>query len=139
MLEKARLRFSVHESGREIFYLDSVFRTSDESYDCIYTSMALHHVTELDTYLGYFVQILRPDGKLCIVDLTPDDGSFHGNFSNFDGHHGFDPSRLSEKLQVTGLQEEYKSVFFTDVRRHNDRDVPYSLFILIMKKPGSGK
>lgn len=106
----------------------------DGSFDVIYTSMVLHHVLNIAEVGQRFYQLLKPGGKLCIVDLNPDDGSFHADDGDFDGHNGFDPEALAREFAVVGFSREYCSTFYTSVKKIPDRDVPYSLFILVMKK-----
>ena len=105
-----------------------------ESFDGIYSSMALHHVKDIEKIGVQFNNLLKTNGKLCIVDLMPDDGTFHRNEPDFDGHNGFDPKELSGKYAKLGFREGYKNVFFSDVKKSEEKDFGYSLFILVMFK-----
>lgn len=106
----------------------------DGSFDGIYTSMVLHHVLDIADVGQRFYQLLKPGGKLCIVDLNPDDGSFHADDGGFDGHNGFDPKALAQEFTGFGFTCDYCDTFYTSVKKAPGRDVPYSLFILVMKK-----
>jgi ubiquinone/menaquinone biosynthesis C-methylase UbiE len=75
----------------------------DERYDLIYSSMTLHHIPDTDAILEVFHQLLRPGGHLCIADLDPEDGSFHG--PEVDVHHGFDREELAAKLRAKGFTD----------------------------------
>jgi ubiquinone/menaquinone biosynthesis C-methylase UbiE len=80
----------------------------DGAYDVVWSSMALHHVQDLDGLLRSLAALLVNDGRLAIADLDEDrDGAFHADKADFDGHHGFDRRRLAEQLADAG---------FTDVR-----------------------
>lgn len=80
----------------------------DETFDVAWSSMALHHVPDLDALLRATADLLVDGGRLAIADLDQDpDGAFHANRVDFDGHHGFDRERLTEQLEAAG---------FTDVR-----------------------
>ena len=81
----------------------------DEKFDLVVTLMVLHHVTDLPRVLAAFARLLDEGGRLAIVDLAAEDGSFHGE--GFGGHHGFDPSELAEQLKGLG---------FTDVEVRDD-------------------
>ena len=62
-------------------------------YHLIVSSMTFHHIREISPLLNQFSKVLVPQGYLCIADLDPDDGRFHGtNEGVF--HYGFDRSIL---------------------------------------------
>ncbi len=63
----------------------------DATYDVAWSSMALHHVHDLDVLLRSVAELLVDGGRLAIADLDEDpDGDFHADVVGFDGHHGFD-------------------------------------------------
>lgn len=107
---------------------------AEATFDCIYTSMVLHHVTDLESVARRFHALLKKRGTLCIVDMTSDDGSYHREEKDFDGHNGFDPEALSRTFVNHGFVERYRNVFLDDTRMVHDRPVAYSLFILTMTK-----
>ena len=77
-------------------------------YDVVWSSMAFHHVQDLDALLRVVADLLVNGGRLAIADLDEDrEGAFHADKVDFDGHHGFDRQRLAEQLAHAG---------FTDVR-----------------------
>ncbi len=63
--------------------------------------MTLHHIPGHAAILQRFRDVLRTPGYLCIADLDPEDGSFHGE--GFDGHLGFDRAELSDKARAAGF------------------------------------
>jgi len=105
-----------------------------EIFDCIYTSMVLHHVVDIDSLGIRFNQLLKKNGILCIVDLTTDDGTFHMNEPGFNGYNGFDPLALSNRLKKYGFIEQKREIFFSDTKQKNGKNISYSLFILNMKR-----
>lgn len=70
-------------------------------FDVIYTLMVMHHVEQTDRVLTRFAEMLNKDGLLFIMDLFEEDGSFHKE--DFNGHLGFDPERLGQKLRSAGF------------------------------------
>lgn len=112
----------------------STDRLEQETYDCIYASMVLHHIKDMEPLALRFRQLLKKNGVLCIVDLTPDDGSFHSDEPDFDGHNGFNPEELSAFFCKYGFKKEKSEIFFSDKREKNGREIDYSLFILKLKK-----
>ncbi|MFN8019232.1 MAG: class I SAM-dependent methyltransferase [Acidimicrobiales bacterium] len=75
----------------------------DERFDLIVTVQVLHHVHDLAPVLAAFAQLLEPGGRLCIVDLDAEDGSFHGE--GFGGHHGFHRDHLAAQLTAAGFSD----------------------------------
>jgi 2-polyprenyl-3-methyl-5-hydroxy-6-metoxy-1,4-benzoquinol methylase len=93
----------------------------DGTYDVAWSSMALHHVQDLDGLLRSLAGLLAEGGRLAIADLDEDpDGAFHADKVDFDGHHGFDRQRLAEQLTRAGFTD----VGFVDATtiQKNDRD-----------------
>ena len=78
----------------------------DGAYDVVWSSMALHHVQDLDGLLRSVAELLVDGGRLAIADLYEDrDGAFHADKVDFDGHHGFDRQHLAEQLADAGFAE----------------------------------
>jgi cyclopropane fatty-acyl-phospholipid synthase-like methyltransferase len=76
----------------------------DGSYDVAWSSMALHHVQDVDGLLRCVAGLLVDGGRLAIADLDADpEGAFHAGKVDFDGHHGFDRQRLGEQLARAGF------------------------------------
>lgn len=136
MLQVALNKFEKLGTGKTVTAVGDLFSPAlpEGSFDCIYTSMVLHHVLDLREVGKRFHTLLKDNGTLCIVDLNPDDGSFHADDGDFDGHNGFEPEALAVEFAAYGFTREYCSTFYSSVKKTGDRDVPYSLFILVMKK-----
>lgn len=103
----------------------------DERFDLIVTVMALHHIAELPAVLTSFATLLAPGGRLCIVDLEEEDGSFH-NGGDFDGHNGFNQQTLTGQLGAAGFAVTYRGGIF-DVPK-GDRSYP--LFLAVCSTSG---
>ncbi len=74
------------------------------SYNLIVCSMTLHHVKETTPLLDLFYRITLPRGYLCVADLDPDDGQFHGdNDTVF--HSGFDRATLRRAFIAAGFDD----------------------------------
>jgi len=101
----------------------------DQTFDIIYNQMVMHHVTNVDTMLRKFFDLLNPGGYLAIADLFAEDGSFHGLDANV--HPGFNPDELSNTLKSIGFKATKHETCFT-VKRSNGRDYP--VFLLIAQK-----
>ncbi len=98
----------------------------DGTYDVVWSSMALHHVQDLDGLLRSLAGLLADGGRLCIADLDEDpDGAFHADKVDFDGHHGFDRQRLAERLARAGFAE----VTFVDATAIRKADREFGVFL----------
>ncbi|CCH79253.1 Methyltransferase type 12 [Nostocoides japonicum T1-X7] len=101
------------------------------TYDVAWSSMALHHVHDLDGLLRAVAALLADGGRLAIADLDKDpDGAFHADKTDFDGHHGFDRHHLAEQLTRAGFAD----IRFRDATtiRKGDRD--FGLFLCTATK-----
>ena len=98
----------------------------DEAYDVVWSSMALHHVQDLDGLLRSVAGLLVDGGRLAIADLDEDpDGAFHTDNVDFDGHHGFDRQRLAEQLARAGFAD----VTFVDATTILKGDREFGVFL----------
>ncbi len=75
----------------------------DEQFDLVVTVMTLHHIPHLEPVLAGFADLLSEGGRLCIVDLEEEDGSFHAD--GFSGHHGFNRTALGADLGHAGFRD----------------------------------
>lgn len=104
------------------------------NYDVIYTSMALHHIKDIQTTISNLRKVLKNDGYLCIVELTKDDGSFHKSEEGFDGHNGFEQDELKQILNKVGLQVTESYIFYNDEKTIDNEPIKYSLFLMLARK-----
>lgn len=75
-----------------------------ERFDLIVSSMVLHHVHALDPVLAGLAAMLEDGGHLCVADLDLEDGSFHADTHDFDGHDGFNRGELARAMAAAGLE-----------------------------------
>ena len=103
----------------------------DGTYDVVWSSMALHHVQNLDGLLRPVAGLLVHRGRLLIADLDEDpDGAFHADKLDFDGHHGFDRQRLTEQLARTGFGD----ISFVDATTILKDDREFGVFLCTATK-----
>lgn len=65
-----------------------------------------------------------------MVDLDEEDGSFHEDFPDFDGHNGYSKSGLRQAALDAGFADVKIDTFYYDIRKGRAKDTPYSLFIM---------
>lgn len=103
-------------------------------FDVIYTSMAMHHIKDIERTLKNLYTIIKDGGYICLVDLDEDDGSFHKLEKDFDGHNGFKQSEMKELFEKIGFQDVISYSFYKDAKIIEEERVDYSLFIMTGKK-----
>ena len=103
----------------------------DGTYDVAWSSMALHHVQDLDALLRSLAGLLVTGGHVAIADLDEDpEGAFHAEKVDFDGHHGFDRDRLAEQLAHAGFAD----VAFVDATTILKGDREFGVFLCTATK-----
>jgi ubiquinone/menaquinone biosynthesis C-methylase UbiE len=106
----------------------------DTKFDVIYNSMVLHHIDNTEDITKTFYELLNKDGYLCIVDLDEEDGSFHKNYPDYDGHNGFNQEALKNILINSGFKDIEANTFFYGEKVIEGEKVNYSLFIMKGRK-----
>jgi ubiquinone/menaquinone biosynthesis C-methylase UbiE len=109
-------------------------KLAKNNFDVIYTMMTLHHILDIPKILNTYNSLLKTQGFLCIADLVKEDGSFHANHPDFDGHNGFDKDELSTVLKASGFIVEYYNVYFEIEKEIDNKIKKYPLFLMICKK-----
>lgn len=133
MVEVARQRIEAAGlSGRlRAVQADLTTDQLDGAYDVVWSSMALHHVHDVDGLLRAVARLLVDGGRLAIADLDEDpEGAFHADKVDFDGHHGFDRQRLAETLVGAGFTD----VHFADATTILKGDREFGLFLCTATK-----
>jgi ubiquinone/menaquinone biosynthesis C-methylase UbiE len=73
----------------------------DERFDLVISLMALHHIPDTDAVLANVATLLDAGGRVAIVDLDAEDGSFHGHDAPV--HKGFERDALMSQLTAAGF------------------------------------
>ncbi len=94
-------------------------------FDLVVSLMAFHHVPDTDAALNGMFELLDPGGRLAVVDLDTEDGSFHSD-PETDVHHGFDRERLRRRASAAGFSE----IAFTTIHQIAKNERHYSLFLM---------
>ncbi len=103
---------------------------SGKKFDLIYSMLAVHHIVDLIQFFSNISQLQDPGGLIAIIDLEKEDGSFHDNNPEFDGHSGFERSHLSQILFSNHYSEiEYKVIHI--IEKNNTQ---YPIFMQAFRK-----
>lgn len=103
----------------------------DERFDLVVSVMTLHHIPDTVPVLDGFARLLTDGGRVCIVDLVEEDGSFHAGDHDFDGHHGFGRGQLTAQLQRAGFED----VHFEPCAEMEKNGRTYPLFLATGTRP----
>ncbi|WP_297632419.1 class I SAM-dependent methyltransferase [uncultured Clostridium sp.] len=114
----------------KVFNINILEEEIDEKYDVIYTSMALHHVLEVDKAIEKFYSLLNEKGQLYIIDLEPDNGDFHYGVDDFNGYDGFSKDEIEGKLKKANFKIEKFEDIFTGEKNQKGKDITYTLFMV---------
>lgn len=103
-------------------------------FDLVVISMVLHHIPVLAEIFAQFHRILRPGGRLAILDLDSEDGSFHSDPTGI-FHHGFDREALGGELVAAGFSVPLFS-HATDYAKKQPSGVErsYPIFLAVASK-----
>lgn len=102
----------------------------NEKYDLIISSMTFHHLSDPAKITLKLAGMLKEGGKLGIVDLESEDGSFHPDPEGMGvKHFGFSNEEIVEWADKAGLNVEISTI---NSRTKNDRK--YMQFLAIFYK-----
>ena len=102
-------------------------------YHAVVSCMALHHVADTAALLRAFAAALHSGGRIALVDLYQEDGSFHGdNQAKGVQHFGFAPKALQALAEQAGLMD----IAFSEILRlQHSNGRGYPLFLMTGRKP----
>ncbi len=115
MLEKFNRRFQHQDHVKSLAgnVEDESMSEIDESYDVIMSSMAFHHLKDPKKVLKLFKKYLAPNGKIFIIDLDEEDGTFHPDNKGMGVEHfGFSQKEFQTWANELGFKKfSYEIVF----------------------------
>jgi len=132
VMEEKVVRENAETLHPKLFDLEKV-PFDEETFDLIFTQMAMHHVADIKHIILQFYTLLNPGGYVAIADLYPEDGSFHGD--GFTGHLGFNPVSMASLLTSCGFNlPKFKSCFVVKKQIAGGETKDFPVFILIAQK-----
>lgn len=106
----------------------------EDRFDVIYNSMVLHHINNTENIIERFHELLNNEGYLVIVDLNKEDGKFHKEYPDFNGHNGFEQEELHNILKKVGFKNVDSRTIYYDTKIIDGESVDYSLFLIEARK-----
>jgi ubiquinone/menaquinone biosynthesis C-methylase UbiE len=136
MLDVLKAKIKEHSlSNIAIKFLDpSKSELMGGPYHLVVCSMTLHHVKEIRPLINQFYEAAAPEGYVCIADLDPDGGEFHGdNDTVF--HHGFDRATLRRILRDAGFDDIRETIAANVIKPISKGGVrSFSVFLMTGRK-----
>ncbi|NPA29923.1 MAG: class I SAM-dependent methyltransferase [Epsilonproteobacteria bacterium] len=102
-----------------------------EPFDGVVSSMTLHHIPDISALFLRLKTMVRPGGFLAIVDLAPEDGTFHDGGNEGVYHFGFAPQTLHSAVQKAGWQAGHYRIIHTVTKAPDRR---YDLFLYTARR-----
>ena len=102
-------------------------------FSVIYSSMVLHHITDVKKAFSVWHSLLEEPGYLCIADLDSDGGLFHG--PEFTGHNGFNRDELKEIVEGQGFTDvKFRNVCEITKESRDGKVHTFPLFLMACRK-----
>lgn len=102
----------------------------NRTFDLIISSMAIHHIKSLDILFKRFSDNLKSGGKIALIDLDKEDGSFHVNGKEGIAHFGFDREKLIFCLKNAGFND----IQFKSIHNLNRNGKEFPVFLVVANK-----
>jgi 2-polyprenyl-3-methyl-5-hydroxy-6-metoxy-1,4-benzoquinol methylase len=101
-----------------------------KEFDIVISAMAFHHLKNPLAVLDVLKSALSPSGKICILDLDQEDGSFHADPKAMGVHHfGFSVETLNSWARELALKLDHQLVHLIE---KNERT--YNVFLAVFSQ-----
>jgi len=106
-----------------------------ERFHLITCGMTLHHVQDPAILLAALYNSFHSQGHLCIADLDPDEGKFHGTSEGV-FHPGFTRSRMRQYFIQAGFSNITDTTAATILKETADgNSLSFSVFLMTGQRP----
>ncbi len=110
------------------------FPLPEARFDVIYSLMTMHHIPNTHLTLRQCYALTAPGGWLCIADLDQDDGSFHQDTPDFEGHDGFNRETLQRQVEAAGFGEVQFATVFHVRKQVEGLEKDFPIFLMTARK-----
>ena len=126
------LKQKLHNGSKVEILHGEVFDYKNQDIDLVFSSMAFHHLSDVEKTLQHLATITKPGAWVVVGDLATEDGSFH-RFEPIP-YCGFDTTILSKQFVQAGFDVKLVKVYNVITRIIDERATNYEQFILIAKR-----
>ncbi|ACF45981.1 MAG: methyltransferase domain-containing protein [Prosthecochloris sp.] len=104
-------------------------------FDCLFSSMTLHHIKDAAAAVRIMASLLAPGGFLAIADLDEEDGFFHDNEEE-EVHHGFSRTAVEEMLIAAGCSNiRFDTATAVTKTNRAGKEKTYTIFLAVAEAP----
>lgn len=103
---------------------------TDVEVDVVFSSLAFHHIHAVEQVLTNIRALLPVGGRLMIIDMDEDEGFWHRDQEEFNGHHGFDRGELTKWCEAAGFRVDSVETIHSMTKRMEDGPHQVPLFLL---------
>jgi ubiquinone/menaquinone biosynthesis C-methylase UbiE len=104
-----------------------------ERFDVVFSSMVLHHIRDVGFAIRRLRALLAPGGRFVWIDIDKDDGTFHRDEPDFDGHDGFERDEARALLSDAGFRDVTVKTAYEGVRDVGGVGTSYSMFVAVAR------
>lgn len=102
-----------------------------EPFDLIVSSLAFHHLRDPAAMLARVKNALAPEGRIAVIDLDREDGSFHADPAGQGVHHsGFSAEAVAAWAKAAGLRLVSRELVH-ELDKHGKR---YPVFLALLAR-----
>ncbi len=101
---EAKLAAGGYPGARTLRHVLTVDPLPPDRFDLVVSLMALHHVPDTGAAMEHLAALLEPGGRIAIVDLEAEDGSFHTDPGD-DVLPGFERDPLRRHAEAAGFRD----------------------------------
>jgi len=101
---EATIATGAHPGARTLRHVLTIDPLPDERFDLVVSLMALHHVLNTEAALRAIAGLLDTGGRIAIVDLEAEDGTFHAD-PREPVLHGYDRDALRAIAEAAGFRD----------------------------------
>lgn len=111
MLDELKKKLTNHPSRTKTLSINLEENNLDDKFDAIVSSMAFHHLNDPLHVLRKLKDSLNQNGKIAIVDLDKEDGTFHPSNEEMGvKHNGFSKEILESWAKELNLEMDHKII-----------------------------
>jgi 2-polyprenyl-3-methyl-5-hydroxy-6-metoxy-1,4-benzoquinol methylase len=101
-------------------------------FDLIVTAMAFHHLKDPKAVLSLFKKHLTPAGRVFVIDLDEEDGSFHPDNEGMGVHHfGFSKNTMESWSQDLGFDSFQQEIVYEMFKNDRSYGIGMGIFRLL--------
>ena len=103
-------------------------------FNLVFSTKTMHHIEKIDEFLKYIYSILDNEGYVCIIDLLPEDGTFHSEMHDGIKHFGFEKDFIRKTIERAGFKNISVDKIYDIKKERNNKIKKYPLFIAVGQK-----